>query len=58
MLSFDNSPLRKLIAVGRNKGLSIILSTQNMSDFFPGIYFAGNYTIVNFDMFYHIRYLL
>lgn len=33
MLSFENRPLRDLIAVGRNKGLSIILATQNMSDF-------------------------
>lgn len=33
MLSFDNRPLRELIAVGRNKGLSIILATQNMADF-------------------------
>lgn len=33
MLEFDNRPLRNLIAVGRNKGLSIILATQNMSDF-------------------------
>ena len=33
MLSFDNRPLRNLIAVGRNKGLSGILATQNMSDF-------------------------
>lgn len=33
MLSFDNHPLRNLIAVGRNKGLSIILATQNMDDF-------------------------
>lgn len=33
MLSFDNRPLRNLIAVGCNKGLSIILATQNMSDF-------------------------
>lgn len=30
MLGFDNKPLRDLIAVGRNKGLSIILATQNM----------------------------
>lgn len=30
MLDFDNRPLRNLIAVGRNKGLSIILATQNM----------------------------
>lgn len=33
MLEFDNRPLRNLIAVGRNKGLSIILATQNMSSF-------------------------
>ena len=33
MLDFDNRPLRNLIAVGRNKGLSIILATQNMSSF-------------------------
>lgn len=33
MLGFDNRPLRQLIAVGRNKGLSIILATQNMADF-------------------------
>lgn len=33
MLGFDNRPLRNLIAVGRNKGLSIILATQNMDDF-------------------------
>lgn len=33
MLSFDNRPLRNLIAIGRNKGLSVILATQNMSDF-------------------------
>ena len=33
MLSFDNQPLRNLIAVGRNKGLSIILATQNMASF-------------------------
>ena len=31
MLDFDNRPLRNLIAVGRNKGLSIILATQNMA---------------------------
>lgn len=30
MLGFDNKPLRDLIAIGRNKGLSIILATQNM----------------------------
>lgn len=33
MLDFDNSPLRNLIAVGRNKGLSLILATQNMESF-------------------------
>jgi len=33
MLDFDNRPLRNLIAVGRNKGLSIILATQNMTSF-------------------------
>ena len=33
MLSFDNRPPGNLIAVGRNKGLSIILATQNMADF-------------------------
>lgn len=33
MLGFDNKPLRNLIAVGRNKGLSIILATQNMDSF-------------------------
>lgn len=30
MLGFDNKPLRDLIAIGRNKGMSIILATQNM----------------------------
>ncbi|MCH3993486.1 MAG: DUF87 domain-containing protein [Prevotella sp.] len=33
MLDFDNRPLRNLIAVGRNKGMSIILATQNMAGF-------------------------
>ncbi len=33
MLGFDNKPLRDLIAIGRNKGLSIILATQNMDSF-------------------------
>lgn len=33
MLDFDNQPLRNLIAVGRNKGLSIILATQSMDSF-------------------------
>ena len=33
MLDFDNRPLRELIAVGRNKGMSIILATQYMESF-------------------------
>ena len=33
MLDFDNRPLRNLIAVGRNKGMSIILATQDMASF-------------------------
>lgn len=33
MLDFNNKPLRDLIAVGRDKGLSIILATQNMSSY-------------------------
>ena len=33
MLDFNNQPLQNLIAVGRNKGLSIILATQNMGSF-------------------------
>jgi len=33
MLSFENKPLQSLIAVGRNKGMSIILATQNMESF-------------------------
>lgn len=33
MLDFDNAPLRNLIAVGRNKGLSIILATQTMDSY-------------------------
>lgn len=33
MLDFDNSPLRNLIAIGRNKGLSLILATQNMDSY-------------------------
>jgi hypothetical protein len=33
MLDFDNKPLRDLIATGRNKGLSIILATQNMASY-------------------------
>lgn len=32
-IDFDNRPLHNLIAVGRNKGLSIILATQNMDQF-------------------------
>lgn len=33
MLGFENKPLQNLIAVGRNKGMSIILATQNMEQF-------------------------
>lgn len=33
MLDFNNQPLQNLIAVGRNKGLSIILATQNMGSY-------------------------
>lgn len=33
MLGFENRPLQNLIAVGRNKGMSIILATQNMESF-------------------------
>lgn len=33
MLGFENKPLQSLIAVGRNKGMSVILATQNMDSF-------------------------
>lgn len=33
MLSFNNQPLKNLVAVGRNKGMSIILASQDMSSF-------------------------
>lgn len=33
MLGFENQPLKNLIKVGRNKGMSIILASQNMDDF-------------------------
>lgn len=33
MLDFDNRPLRNLIAIGRNKGMSVALATQNMESF-------------------------
>lgn len=33
MLDFENTPLQNLVQVGRNKGMSIILATQNMSDY-------------------------
>ncbi|MCQ2194639.1 MAG: DUF87 domain-containing protein [Paludibacteraceae bacterium] len=36
MLGFENKPLQNLIAVGRNKGMSIILATQNMASFKSG----------------------
>ena len=49
MLGFDNKPLRDLIAVGRNKGLSIILATQNMdsykSDYFD-FYANAQYPLI------------
>ena len=48
MLGFDNKPLRDLIAVGRNKGLSIILATQNMD----------SYKSEHFDFFAHAQYPL
>lgn len=49
MLGFDNKPLRDLIATGRNKGLSIILATQNMdsykSDYFD-FYANAQYPLI------------
>lgn len=36
MLGFENKPLQNLIAVGRNKGMSVILATQNMASFKSG----------------------
>ena len=48
MLDFDNRPLRNLIAVGRNKGLSIILATQNM----------GSYKSRHFDFYANAQYPL
>lgn len=33
MLEFKNEPLEKLVAEGRNKGMSIILATQQMADY-------------------------
>lgn len=33
MLDFENKPLQNLIAVGRNKGMSVVLATQNMEHF-------------------------
>lgn len=48
MLGFDNKPLRDLIAVGRNKGLSIILATQNMD----------SYKSDHFDFFANAQYPL
>lgn len=45
---FPNHPLRNLIAVGRNKGLSIILATQNMDSF------KSKY----FDFYANAQYLL
>lgn len=48
MLDFDNHPLRNLIAVGRNKGLSIILATQNMD----------SYKSKHFDFYANVQYPL
>jgi len=48
MLGFDNKPLRDLIATGRNKGLSIILATQNMD----------NYKSEYFDFYANVQYPL
>lgn len=33
MLGFENQPLKNLVKVGRNKGMSIIFASQNMDDF-------------------------
>lgn len=33
MLRFDNQPLQDLIKIGRSKGMSVILATQDMKDF-------------------------
>ncbi|MDO5760657.1 MAG: DUF87 domain-containing protein, partial [Bacteroidota bacterium] len=33
MLGFENQPLKNLISVGRNKGMSIILASQNMEQY-------------------------
>ena len=33
MLDFNNQPLKNLVQMGRNKGMSIILATQDMSNF-------------------------
>lgn len=33
MLDFENTPLQNLVQVGRNKGKSIILATQDMADY-------------------------
>lgn len=38
MLGFENKPLQNLIAVGRNKGMSVILATQNMASFKSGYF--------------------
>jgi len=49
MLDFNNGPLKDLIAVGRNKGMSVILATQSMdsykSDFFD-FYTNAYYPII------------
>lgn len=48
MLDFDNRPLRNLIAVGRNKGLSIIFATQSMDA----------YKTKDFDFYQNAQYPL
>jgi len=48
MLEFDNRPLRNLIAVGRNKGLSIIFATQSMD----------SYKTKDFDFYQNAQYPL
>lgn len=48
MLGFENKPLSELIAVGRNKGMSIILATQNMD----------SYKTKHFDFYANAQYPL
>ncbi len=48
MLGFENKPLANLIAVGRNKGMNIILATQSMD----------SYKTEHFDFFANAQYPL